>query len=188
MTDWVTPAFSLLSTLVGGGVALLVSSRTSKQDALLQRQERAEEWEWQRQQRAEERSEQDRRDRRERRDARYTEFFAGMRYYYNALRDYALFLDVDSERAEIALDRLEEARGRSLDLYFHAQMILPDQLLAMAREVNGSLNNAYKHLTETSDYFPSSKAARDYIADRVGGKLWPLRDALRADLDNAEAR
>lgn len=174
MTDWTTPAASLASTLVGGGITWFVASRTSKQDALLQREERAEA-----------RAEQARRDARELRDAKYTDFFAGMRYYYNALRDYALFVGVDNERSEIALDRLNESRARSLDLYFRAQMVLPDRLMVMAREANGALSRAYRHLTETPDYFPDSKVARDYIENNVGeSKLWPLRDALRADLQD----
>lgn len=165
MGNWIP----VVAAVAGGAIAATASYLTGRVDARRQREIRAED-----------RADAARKEALTLRRTTYAEFYAAMRYHYNALRDYAALLSLGSEDMDTARDHLEKARKESVDAYFSAQMILPDSILLSARAANTRLNGAYKLLTRTAD--PDPDEANEYLEKKTGPALWSLRDHLRKDL------
>ena len=110
------------------------------------------------------------------------------RQYLTALRNrvHALELDPDSTQA---VHELDEHRASYRDCYAEAQMIIPDSVLAVARQANQELNQTYGVLKRLQNGVPregdSTASARDRI-DNTRELLHELRHTMRCDLGVTE--
>ncbi|MFE6099561.1 hypothetical protein [Streptomyces laurentii] len=109
------------------------------------------------------------------RDAR--QFTTALHRFLHVLRERGA---EDADRAE-----LEEAKRAHRDAYSRAQMIVPDEVLASASEVNKALSGLYGHVRRLERDEPEPGETRE-AALRAQAEIWDLlrdmRTVMRRDL------
>lgn len=119
---------------------------------------------------------------RQQKQAVHSELNAGARNYRMCLHHCVMEL----ERGAVAdVGQLEIDRGHYREVYARAQMIVPDQVLAVASEVDLCLGNTYRavhHMIGTPDAAAVEKLHR-WLDGPASEAMWLLRQVLREDLD-----
>ncbi|MTE15226.1 hypothetical protein [Nocardia aurantiaca] len=134
-----------------------------------------------REQHAEQRDEAVRQQERERKQAVYSEFNSAARNYRMQLHHCVMALERGGP-AEV--DQLENDRRVYREVYAQAQMILPDDVLVVASEIDLSLGNSYRAVLCLVEYADPDAVARlhRWLDGPVSEAVWLLRQVLREDL------
>lgn len=132
-------------------------------------------------QQAEQRAEAVRQQERDQKQSVYSQFNSAARNYRMQLHHCVVQL----ERGEpVDEATLETGRAHYREMYAQAQMVVPDQVLTLASEVDLCLGNTYRavrHMVDHSDTDALDKLHR-WLDDSMSNAVWMLRQALRADL------
>ncbi|MFD6351195.1 SET domain-containing protein [Nocardia tengchongensis] len=117
----------------------------------------------------------------DRKQSVYSQFNAATRNYRMQLHHCVVQL----EQGELVDGgQLDTDRADFREMYAQAQMILPDEVLALASEVDLCLGNTYRAVLHMIDHVDvdSLNNLHRWLDDSMSEAVWLLRQVLRADL------